>query len=1046
MIINQEKVRKNTLEKGHKLVKDKKIWINDKEFLGDSIKFEGQVYDKRFFEVELIIENEEVIDASCTCSKKSICEHIVALYFAKEREDMFYEEVDAYDDEPLLNEEDFDFLHWNSESEKVTYEPTEIFPSYRESLEERGKKFLDILKSYDTYIDQKVDRVEVELIEDESYRHLFTIHFYLIYENEKISIININKFINGWYYKQKYMVRTKEIYNPKRNKFDKQTSNFFNFLFDFLEDNEIKGTIGAYWEEMADLLEIIDSFGIKIYTTEGYYNKKNKFKINFEIRDKGESVELLSDDLSEIRLKNQFLYLRQTLYYLPVEERALIMELINFFSEDNRIKFEKKHMNLISPLLEKYSKNINYISGNTKLLGLEDVELAFYFDKNPQNDVVCNIKTTYKNKEVDIFSDEVEVLGKEKALKDIEKYLLFCGFKGDRGSYILNEEKLIYEFLRNQLDFLKKRGGVYFSENFDAMTSKFNFVIKSNLTLGDKNSIDIRFDLEGVEELNIEDVYELRKKREKYIRLKNGSFVDLRGENLEKFEKIVGDLDLDNIMNINLPHNSILYVNSKLNKLGMGSIEKSKELKRYLASFEEKEEFELGEYYENLLRSYQKDGVEWFSKLSKYNLGGVLADDMGLGKTLQVLAYLNSLDLRGRSIIVVPKSLIYNWVREIEKFAPNLKALVIEGTKADRRYYTRHIDEYDIIITSYSLLRQDIELYEDEDFEYIFIDEAQHIKNPRAQVSKAVKRLKGQKRFALTGTPIENRLDELWSIFDFVMPTYLSSLGRFQEKYSDLKRENLEDLKYKIEYFVLRRTKKEVLKDLPEKLETEVYVNLNSREKAIYRAFVKGFMQEYDEKTEKLEVLTILLKLRQICCHSSLVTDKYRGHSSKEEALLELVEDALDGGHRILIFSQFTSMLKILEKSLNKHKVKTFYLDGQTPSKNRIDLVDRFNGGEGEVFLISLKAGGTGLNLVGADMVIHYDPWWNPAVENQASDRIYRIGQEKKVQIIKMITKGTIEEKIFDIQKNKQELSDSILNVNNKNKVLEGDLLDLLKL
>ncbi len=1045
MIINQKKINKNTLEKSHEIVKNRQVWINDKEFMGDSIKYEGQVYDNKFYEVEVNIKDEEVISASCSCTKKTICEHILALYFAREREDVFYDNLDDFDNESSFEEEDFDYLFWNSESEKVSYEPTEIYSSSRDNLAGRGKKFLDILKSYDNYVEEEVDRVEVELFEDDYYEH-FYLDFIFINKSERRKIVNLNKFLNSWYYKQVYMIKKLEIYNPKKNKFDKQTSNFLKFLFAFVEDNQIRGKVEAHWEDMADLLEVINSFGVKIYTKEGYYNKKKKFKINFEIREKGNSIELLSDDLSEIKLKNQFLYLRDTLYHLPVEERDLIIELINFFTEDNRIKFDKKDMHMISPLLERYNKNINYVSGETQLLGLEDVKLDFYFDKNEVNDIVCSVKSIYKNKEIDIFSDEVEVLGKEKGLKDIEKYLLYCGFKGDKGLYMLAEESLIYDFLRNQLDFLKNRGGVYFSEKFDAMVPKVNFRIKSNLTLGEKNSIDIRFDLEGVEELNINDLYELQKKKEKYIRLKNGSFVDLREENLEKFDEVVKDLDFDNIMNINLPHNSILYIHSRLKKLGMGPIEKDKELERYLESFEEKEEFKLGNYYSNLLRPYQKEGVEWFNKLAKFNLGGILADDMGLGKTLQVLAYLNSLEVRGRSIVIVPKSLIYNWVREIEKFAPNLKYLVIEGTKADRKYYTRHIDEYDIIITSYSLLRQDIELYENEEFDYIFIDEAQHIKNPTAQVSKAVKKVRGQKRFALTGTPIENRLDELWSIFDFVMPTYLNSLGKFQEKYSDLKTEKLSNLKEKIEFFILRRTKKEVLKDLPEKLETEVYVNLSKKEKAIYKAFVDGFMEEYDEDTEKLEVLTILLKLRQICCHSSLVTEKFRGYSSKEEALLELVEDALDGGHRILIFSQFTSMLKILEKSLEKHKVKTFYLDGQTPSKNRIDLVDRFNEGEGEVFLISLKAGGTGLNLVGADMVIHYDPWWNPAVENQASDRIYRIGQEKKVQIIKMITKGTIEEKIFDIQKNKQELSDSILNINNKNKVFEKDLLDLLKL
>lgn len=995
----------------------------------------GSVYDTR-----IILHGDNVVDYDCDCpyNYAGACKHVLALCYE-------FEEVGA---EALerLGRDDEDFP-WDEELDDDDIRFTYDSASAMEPVD-RGEEFISLLKSFDDDIEEEVCRVEVEVKENRGYyRDSIALEFYILNGAGRVLVPNILRFTNAFRYRNVYRHRNKVIYDYNKDKLDKKTERFMQYLCSFIDMNRINsGTIEGDWRGLFDALEVFIGYDINIFTKNGSYSKDKRFKFDLEIKDVGDKVKIVNKDSHNIRIKNKLLYTNETLYHIPLEEKDLVIGLIEFFNKGREIEFPKEKIGNYIDVFEKYSKNMRYAKGDTGLLGLEGVKMDFYLDKDPYNNILASIKTTYKDEEVDIFDPELEIFGKEEALEEIEKYITGFGFQGEKGYYLLEDETLIYEFLNNQLTFLKKRGGVYFSDDFDILVAKQRLSIKSHLSYGDKKSIDIRFDLDGVEDLELDEVLSAYKKKEKYIRLKNGSFLELQDKTLDKFAQAMEDLDADNIINLNLPSSSLLYLNNKLSNLKLGRVEKSKEVNEYLKSFRKKEKFELREDYEGILRHYQKDGVDWLSKLSKFGLGGILADDMGLGKTLQVLAFINSQKDIGQTLVVVPKSLLYNWVREIEKFADDMSYIVIDGGKVARKKLIEGIGDERIVLTSYSLLRQDIEHFEEMEFEYIFIDEAQHIKNPTAQLTKAVKQVKADKRFAMTGTPIENRIDELWSIFDYIMPTYLNSLGRFNNIYGRLEPHKLEDLKHRVSSFILRRTKEKVLTELPEKLESEVYVELNKKEKALYKAYVEGFMEGFGEETDKLEILTVLLKLRQICCHSSLVDDGFKGKSSKEEAVVELIQDAIDGGHRILLFSQFTSMLKILESSLHKAKVSTFYLDGQTPGKKRLDLVDQFNEGEGEVFLISLKAGGTGLNLIGADTVIHYDPWWNPAVEDQASDRVYRIGQKKKVQVIKVLTKGTIEEKIFDIQQSKKELTDSILSVDSKKTLLEKDLMKLLEL
>lgn len=436
------------------------------------------------------------------------------------------------------------------------------------------------------------------------------------------------------------------------------------------------------------------------------------------------------------------------------------------------------------------------------------------------------------------------------------------------------------------------------------------------------------------------------------------------------------------------------------------------------------------------------------------------------GKTIQILSvivdYVQNSKERRASIVVSPSSLTLNWQNEASKFASDLKTIVIKGTLNERKRLIEKIDNYDLVITSYDLLKRDIELYEKKDyhFRYIIADEAQYLKNSNTQNAKSIKKIKSDTKYALTGTPIENSLAELWSIFDFIMPGYLFSYRKFKNMYETpiIKGEDAETmrkLRMLIEPFVLRRNKKEVLKELPDKTVTVLNNEMCEEQKNLYINYLAQAKQEVAEKVKlngyensKMQILAALTRLRQICCHPSLFISGYKDGSSKLEQCMEIIKEATKGEHKILLFSGYTSMFEIIEKELKNENINYLKLTGSTKVDERIKMVDEFNKNpEIQVFLISLKAGGTGLNLTGADMVIHYDPWWNLSTENQATDRAYRIGQKNNVQVYKLITKNSIEEKIYELQEKKSKLADNMLDTNTVfvNKLTKDDILKLFE-
>ena len=574
--------------------------------------------------------------------------------------------------------------------------------------------------------------------------------------------------------------------------------------------------------------------------------------------------------------------------------------------------------------------------------------------------------------------------------------------------------------------------------------------------------IDIHSDSLPYEELA--GILNSYRRRQKYYKLKSGEFLKLENNSLSVLSELADGLRLSEQAirggRLSVPLYRASYIDAVLTSHN-SDIQSHrdryfKSLIRDMKSVADSD-YEVPDAMKPILRDYQKTGYRWLCTIAQLGFGGILADDMGLGKTLQIITLLEHARLEAISktvdltetashtacpppvsLIVCPSSLVYNWDSEIEHFAPNLKTLLITGTAQERQELLTHYADYDVLITSYDMLKRDISSYDNLHFHYQIIDEAQYIKNHRTQAARSVCSIHSVTRFALTGTPIENRLSELWSIFEYLMPGFLYPYAYFRSELEQPIVENKDQiaatrLQQLVRPFIMRRLKTDVLKELPDKLEHAVYAQMTDEQNKLYTAntlkLQKDLEQQSDSmfKTSKIQILAELTKLRQLCCDPSLIYQNYHGGSAKLDTCIQLIENAMAGGHKILLFSQFTSMLDVIERRLKAERILYYRLDGSTKSEQRTRLVNAFNENKIPVFLISLKAGGTGLNLTGADIVIHYDPWWNAAAQNQATDRAHRIGQTHTVTVYKLIARHTIEEKILELQENKKALSDQIL-------------------
>ena len=890
-----------------------------------------------------------------------------------------------------------------------------------------------------------------------------------------------------------------------KNAFRQEDLALLEYILKYAEiikySNETVGSYGKYMRTMSNEYITISNTGLDeifdVLKNRKVLFKRNVADLEILFEDKNPDIEFIvnheNEDFAIIPNIDVFSYdvlqgyeyayvlTKNSLYRCDKNFENTVLKLLEIYRENytNKIKFKRNEFanfcSIVYPKLKNYISLENLDKDLVKTYVPEDLYIKIYLDYDENNYITADIKFVYREKEFNPLK-ETNISVARDAIKENEYMDIFVntGFMLDtkNSRLILTDEEKIYNFLTEQIEMYMKKFEVLVTDNFKKREIRrpkiesIGIKIENNLLQVDFTKLD--FSLEEIQD--IMQKYVLRKK---FHRLKDGSFLNLEeNDTLNFISSLLKDeeityKDLER-GEIKLPVSRSMYLDRILQKIdaNISKDDNYKKIVKQISKKEIEEDIRLPKGLKSELRNYQVTGFKWLKILDEYQFGGILADDMGLGKTIQLLAVLQSYIEEEKnpkpSMVVCPSSLSLNWKNEINKFTPEIKTLVISGTAEERMTQIESIRDYNLVITSYDLLKRDIESYKlaNYDFKYIIADEAQYIKNNNTQNAKAIKEINSETRFALTGTPIENSLSELWSIFDFIMPGYLYSYKKFKDVYeTQIIRDNdgwaIEKLKMQIEPFILRRTKKQVLTELPDKTITVLNNEMQDEQLKLYMSFLSNARDEVKNEIKnngfdksQIKILALLMRLRQICCHPSLFISNYEGESSKLNQCIELLKDAISSGHKILLFSGYSSMLEIIEKELKKENIQYFKLTGQTNVGDRIKLVEEFNNNdEIKVFLISLKAGGTGLNLIGADMVIHYDPWWNLSAENQATDRTYRIGQKKNVQVYKLITKDSIEERIYELQERKANLAKTMLSTETTfiNKLSKEDIMSLFE-
>ena len=758
--------------------------------------------------------------------------------------------------------------------------------------------------------------------------------------------------------------------------------------------------------------------------------------INFEKEDENIILKYNDDLPIPLSKKGDIVLYKDNIHLLSSENGMYYNKLYSILKEHKKIAFPKEQASeVLTNLLPKLKKMSSKVKLNEEIKNniSKDLKVKYYFDLE-DGAITCRIKFEYDGEDEGKFIIR-NIEKEEEAIYRLYTY----HFKKYKHKYVFkgNDEQL-YDFLSKEINRLKNIGEVYYSDKFKEKKVYNRISIK--VGLGEKigHYLEFYFNIDDISKREYKNIVKAFKDNKKFYKLENGNFINLEEDETKNMFKLMEVLGFTNSLEEMKIHESkSLYINHLLTENKIPYIEGIEKTKEIANKFEQIKyiQYNIPVDLKVKLRDYQLDGFKYLKTLDYYGFGGILADEMGLGKTIQTIAFLLSKE-QSKSIVITPTSLIHNWRSELEKFAPTLKIGLVNGSKKEREKIINNFKDYDVLLTTYGTIRNDLELYEKIDFDCCIIDEAQNIKNPLSMTTDAVKSINAKVKFALTGTPIENNLNELWSIFDYIMPGYLYNITKFNAIF--IKNEaNMNHLKQLIKPFILRRTKKQVIKELPDKIEKKFLVELNKEQRKLYGVYVNEVQKKLKEKKDvedKITILSYLTKLRQICLDPSIISNEYKSKSAKIETCLELIDNCISENNKILVFSQFTTVLKNIGEKLSKNNIKYSYLDGQTKAIERIRLVNEFNENKDKkVFLISLKAGGTGLNLTSANTVIHFDPWWNPSVENQASDRAHRLGQENVVEVIKLIAKGTIEEIIIKLQEQKKELIDDIIDGNLSN-------------
>lgn len=945
-----------------------------------------------------------------------------------------------------------------------------ILKSSKESTEKKSQHLLAKLK--DQFQHTTLQKKEIFLRPYIA----FESSYYYDYLSLKVKIGNqkmysllgkLSAFLIAWTGKESFVFGTNLVVDPNCHFFSKQSQNLLELLELARKYYRTQGNSIYLDEEMTKQLLKIYPDGLYMENPERFIPLKKGFPVNTKLAKKGENYHLFLENISAIKALTsdyEYVFCDDFIYQLNEDQQFFLKQCVEeeleelILPEDQFTELQKNVLRLVKETIS--------LDDTVKDLVIEsNPQVKFYFDLS-EEEILCTPKFIYQNQEISYFENAPDIVKdieyEEKTLKVLEEYHFFK----DKDCFLLNDFESICEFLDIGLSSLAENYEVFTSENLKKVKVLKQNTVSSTFRIGKDNILHYDFDLGAISEDELESVLNSLKKNKKYYRLKDGSILSLEEKSLQELEKLTEELELDpkDFGHGKIPKYRALYLES-LKEEKYECIKTDSLFQNFISQFKEYQNVKLSFTKEEnkILRDYQKLGVKWLYTIFKCGFGGILADEMGLGKSLQTIYFIKKLLKENpdtRFLIVCPTSLVYNWESEFAKFAPQLSYMVFASSKEKRK---RELNDFqgNIYITSYGLLREDLEFYQQQSFLVFVIDEAQNIKNPKTGLTKAVKSIEAITKIALTGTPIENSVVELWSIFDFIMPGFLASLVRFQQKYKvkDFDEETnllLDNLKKQVEPFILRRKKKDVVKDLPEKTENTIFIDLNEEQKKIYAAEVKNANEEMTNLIQnggfaknKMIILSLLTKLRQICISPSLTIDNYQSGSSKLENLLKIIKELVMNGHKILLFTSFKTALEMVKKMLDEEDISNYTIAGDVSAQKRKLLVDAFNKDDTNVFLIMLKSGGTGLNLTSADVVIHLDLWWNPQAENQATDRTHRIGQTKNVEVIKLICKGTIEEKILSLQQKKKLLSDKILeggmnDASYLKKLTEKDIRDLL--
>lgn len=1006
-----------------------------------SVDFTVDIFYSGNFKVNIQVDEDgKVLENTCTCDdykNNHICQHIIACVLKKKEAFFTNEELSL-------------------------------------------QKSRNILKDFITKEEPKLNKLKEEIGLDIEVSYLFSNYIVKlkIGEKTKYSIKSRDKFneFRACYLNGKDMVLGKKLtYNPNNYFFNNENTKIIEYLFNYSEIGlnryeVIDEPLKLNNREFSELLKLLEN---KRFTLEDIpINKiESGFPTLYHLELIKDKYKFYIEDFANFKIvdnDSNYIIYNNVLYILKLEDRKIVTEFVD--NEIESLVFDKKNLDLFKNGLLKKTMNTLEVSEDIKDIKIiKDKKINLYFDLS-QDSITAKVMLKYAEAEFNYFdtvSGIIRDAGFEaKVIDDLTKY----GFIEDKKNFVILDMDSTYNFLDNGLSYFTENYTVFTTEKIKKLKIFKDVKVRSNFSIGKDNILAYDFAIDNVDNKEISSLLTAIKSRKKYYRLKSGDVISLfNNQKLQDFEALTNDLELDskdlNKKSITIPKYRAFFIESLKNNRYQ-EISTNSKFDEFIKNFSayKNADVKFNDEETKLLRDYQKEGVKWLYTIYKCDLGGILADEMGLGKTLQAIIFLRKIIAEkpdAKILIVSPTSLVYNWEKEFQKFAPELKYVAVAESKKKRQEIMQNFANYNIFITTYGLVRNDNDEYESKDFEVCIIDEAQAIKNYQAGMTKEIKKIKARTKIALTGTPLENSVLELWSIFDFIMPGYLNSIVRFREAYGikDVDKDSLkrlDNLNYQIRPFILRRKKKEVSKELPDKIEQIEYLDMSETEKAMYQSLVEDTKEEIDNviasegfSKARFKIVTLLTRLRQLCISPALLDKDYTDDSIKIKRLLEIVKELIKDNHKILIFSSFKGAVLLVKKKLDEESISNYVIDGSVSGKDRVMLVDAFNKDKTSCFLITLKSGGTGLNLTSADIVIHLDVWWNPQVENQATDRAHRIGQTKKVTVLKLINKGTVEEKIIDLQEKKRILSDNLIegkNTTTLDTLTEEELTNLLSI